>query len=589
MEKLPKEYFYAVFELARRYEEYDSYRRSNGRPGPVGQLFHKERRNPLPDGEHKLYSVMPEAFAAAFPEATAYKVGPYGPADNSACCSLRYGGYGKIYLSYNCEDSTGRTHSERFSFNNNYGVPNIYREIIPEEYSRRGRTPRFESPFFKKQNGVIDSICVEFTRGGGLDSMKHCSNRELRNYMKKTEEYLERIHLEDRLLKEKVKADCPDPKDPVSYIRSRQMKESVYDGLKAGTIRNDAYVRELFERSSYALAYRRCNLVDDLSRRMVPVVDASSMMPYARRVFEHSSLLALDTTSNKRKLLMTFASVAKENGMTRKLVEEEIKKYAGSWDVKLSPKDWSVIRDRMSDVEEKICDAFDHYVRVNSVSGKSPEVLVDGFLKEYQKDRQRDFARHTGIKDAVNHVMKGSVGVSGKDDRLSASVTGDVTSAPEKDLSSVKDNAVSLDSQMSAVFGRDFKQYAAGVDMVSVYDCCLFVPDDNGMGRGSVPVTALAQDMTAAALVLSGGDTDRLGTFLREIGFRPGKDVDMAEQFFGCANKMYGNGSVKKVEAVNSFRERYHDEIKAGRQMVKGLRRSRTQDRSVKLSKGLTL
>lgn len=625
MQNLPKEAFYALYELAQRKVKYEQFIKENGRRKGLAALFSNQPRDPFPEGMDRIRELVPYAFRSAFPESYAYQVGDRGPADSTAAfdVSMNYGG--ELKGNYHCSSASSRcTHDEFYEFKSGYGLQFQYSHDPDPSKDAVNRNlayssfmgSRMEGPFFDRQNRTVDSIRSELKEAES-SKVRSLSLKQLMGYFRMVDESKKESVAESRGLQSVVAEKCVKVTDLESYVLNRQNNNDITFRIKSGEAVNDTNLRALYgENENKMYAYRNRHLAEDLLEKSKPVVSQDALMDYTKRVFAHNWMVNPDVPENKRNHLFLYAKIAREHGMPSDKITSNIEQEAYKYGIQLSQNDYRVISDRIEEVDASVRKNFDEFIAVNHNMDRKPDAFVEAFLEDNFRKNVMDYVKHGDIDKALLYVGDISEDSRVTAENLSEAVARDmydhhmkvsvervadaVAIQTGKGLSNSDYYASRINGELNLLYGEDFKKVSARENLLDVLDgCSSLTPEAKERGRrfDSDPSSILAGEMAAAAYGMAGGDSRKLGAYLRDIGLDPHHDFnsDLAPQFRTCAKKMYQDGSIEAAKNVSRFRERYKEEIKAGQVMVRGLRQTRLiqagldpQEKTMRHSKGLS-
>lgn len=600
---IPKEAFYALYEMGRRVNAYREFVKTNGNPGLIRKVFDSKSRDPFPEGMDRLRDLVPYAFRSAFPESYAYQVGDEGPADSRAAFDVSMNYRGELNGNYHCSSASSRcAHDEFYEFKSGYGLQFQYSHDLNPAKDAANRNfayssfmgSRMNGPFFDRQNRTVDSIRSEL-REAESSKVRSLTNKQLMDYIKMAAEAKNAYLLGMKVVQDKVNQNMIKVTDLDSYVRNRQFNTDIKFRVLRGELANDSYVRKLFSQND-DLAHGGFPVVDELLKKLKPAVSYDSILDYSKRVFEHTYMCNPDDPENKRNHLFLYAKIARENGMPSDKITSNIEQEAVRYGILLSQNNYRVISDRIEEVDASVRKNFDEFIAVNHNMDRKPDAFVEAFLEGNFRKNELEYVKHKDIDKALLYV-----GDMSEDSRVTAENLPEATARDMYDhhmkvsVERVADAvaiktgkglrksdyyATRINGELDLLYGEDFKKVSARENLLDVLDgCSSLTPEAKERGRrfDSDPSSILAGEMAAAAYGMAGGDSRKLGAYLRDIGLDPHRDFnsDLAPQFKTCAKLMYQDGKVENATNVMHFRERYSDEIKAGQVMVRGLRQTK--------------
>lgn len=617
MQKLPKEAFYALYELAQRKVKYDQFIKENGRRKGLAALFSNQPRDPFPEGMDRIRELVPYAFRSAFPESYACQVGDRGPADSTAAFDVSMNHNGELTGNYHSSSESARCfHDEYYQFKSGYGLqfqyshdPDPSRDAVNRNLAYSSfMGSRMNGPFFDRQNRTVDSIRSELKEAES-SKVRSLSVKQLMGYFRMVDESKKESVAESRGLQSVVAEKCVKVTDLESYVLNRQNNNDITFRIKSGEAVNDTYLRILYgENENKMYAYRNRHLAEDLLEKSKPVVSQDALMDYTKRVFAHNRMANPDVPENKRNHLLLYAKIAREHGMPSDKITSNIEQEACKYGIQLSQNDHRVIADHIEEVDSTVRKNFDEFIAVNHNKDRKPDAFVEAFLEGNFRKNELEYVKHKDIAKAllyVDHTFEDSrVTVDNLPEAMARDmydhhmkvsverVADAVAIQTGKGLRNSDYIASRIHGELNVLHGEDFKKVSARENLLDVLDgCSSLTPEAKERGRrfDFDPSSILAGEMAAAAYGMSGGDSGKLGAYLREIGLHPDFNDDLAAQFKNCAKKMYQDGSIEAAKNVSRFRERYKEEIKAGQETAKGLRLTKVQDKAKKQSKGISV
>ena len=602
MNNLPKEAFAAVYQLAREKAAYDAQIKEWKRPSGLAGFFARPPRDPWPDGMDSVRMLCGKAFEGAWPELCAFRAGPAGIADKRARTEVYVSYGGDLTGQYYASSESGRSfHTESFEFRPGYGFRHQYSHSDDRELDARTRSlaysrameSRFSGdPFFESMNRMVDKMCSDvrcientaFTR------------QEMMRYVKMVNEYVREQSKDHETVRKVHKAGREPVADLNSYIAVSCENERLLSSvLKGEREESSPLLQAQYEVNRLALADHSMKLCQEMANAVSPAVHREDLLAFSKIVYEHRTGLNPDEPENKAGALCVFADLARRDGWSVDEILKEARSDAQRYGVTMDDRDWKGVASAVSDVDGERAAMIGMIVRGGVANGESVADIQREIVDKFDSDMRERVSRHQSIVEGIRILSELSDDLGNRPPRekeiaermygmrkpFSIESMSDALSVVLKtglDESSVQRVRDSLDTAMDEVYAERFSEKAGKRGVV-------YALDDlgnwvNGKAGGefesarrseSSPSVLLAMDMARAALDLQENAPDKLGRFLREAGVKPSDREDLVTDFMSAAKQMFGDGDAASSRKVMVFRERFRDQIAAGKTLEKSM------------------
>ena len=602
MNKLPKEAFAALYQLVREKAAYDAQMKEWKRPSGLAGLFARPPRDPWPGGLDSARTLCGKAFEGAWPDLSAFRAGPAGIADKRAKTEVFVSYEGVLTGQYSASTESGRSfHTEHFEFKPGYGFRHQYSHSDDREQDARNRSLAYsramesrytDDPFFESMNRKVDKMCNEvrcientaFTR------------QEVLGYVRMVNEY---VYERSEGLEEarKVRMAGREPvADLNSYIAVSCENERLLSSvLKGEREESSPLLQAQYEVNRQALADHSMKLGQEMANAVSPAVQREDLLAFSKVVYEHRTGLNPDEPENKAGALCVFADLARRDGWSVDEILKEARSDAQRYGVTMDGRDWKDVSSAISGVDGQRAAMIGNIVRGGVANGESVADIQREVVDKFDADMRERVSRHQSIVEGIRILSELSDDLGNRPPRekeiaermygmrkpFSIESMSDALSVVRKTgLDGIHVTRVreSLESAMDDVYaGRLLEKAGKRGVVYALDDLGNWV---NGKAGGefesarrseSSPSVLLARDMARAALDLQENAPDKLGRFLREAGVKPSDREDLVTDFMSAAKRMYGEGDADSSRKVMVFRERFKDQIAAGKMIEKSM------------------
>lgn len=602
MNKLPKEAFAAVYQLAREKAAYDAQVKDWKRPSGLAGLFARPPRDPWPDGMDSVRTLCRKAFDGAWPELNAFRSGPAGVDDRKAKAEVSVSYEGVLTGQYHTSSDTGRTfHTEHYEFKPGYGFRHQYSHSEDRELDARNRNLAYSramesrftgDPFFDAMNRKVDKMCNE------MRCIENTSftRKEIRDYIRMVNEYDRERHA---ALAEagKVRMEGGRPvTDLDSYIDVACENERLLVSVQKGRMEESSpLVRARYDVNRQALAAHSMKLGQEIADSVSPAVPREDLLAFSKVVFEHRTGRNPDEPENKAGALCVFADLARRDGWNVDDILKEAKADAQHYGAVMDQRDWRDVASAISGVDGQRAVMIANIVRGGVASGESVADIQREVVDKFDADMRERVSRHQSIVKGIRILSELSDDLGNRLPRekeiaerlygmrnpFSLESMSDALSVVRKtglDETRVMRVRESLESAMDDVYAGRLLEKAGKRGVVYALDDLGNWVSGKAGGQfesdrrsESSPSVLLARDMARAVLDLQENAPEKLGRFLREAGVKPSDRDDLVTDFMSAAKRMYGEGDADSSRKVMVFRERFKDQIAAGKTLEKSM------------------
>lgn len=604
MNKLPKEAFGAVYQLVREKAKYDAAIKDWKRPGGLAGLFARRPADPWPQGMDNARILCQTAFRGAWPELNAFHSGSAGLDDKQAKAEIFVGYDAKLTAQYHCVysslESSPRSHTEHYEYKRGYGFRHEYQHSENKEEDARNRNyaysrameSRFQQdPFFDSMNRLVDRM-----REDMRIVERPFSAEEVRSYVRMVQEFSKAESQELEPVRQMRLQGTSPVVDADSYMKSYYENETLRRMVQQGTKEEGSILlRTKFDLNRQEQNNYSGKLGSDLASRVSPAVERENLMAFSKLVYEHRTGKNPDEAENKVESLSVYAELARRNGMDLETIRKDVEKEASGYGIKLSNTAELNVFNSVSRIDLMRRNSLERAIRNGVDEGKPfPEIRKD-LMKSFDDDLKTEVQRHKDIIVAKRILSamdteraKTGLGVAGALFEKNSSVSLESMSEAMSiafghglNKGSVMKYRDALEEGMDQVYAEALRRKASVDGGLEKSLADLFEVRVKGEGEyesarmsSSSPSLLLAREIAAAACDIEKNSPEKLGAFLRENGVKPvgGDGIAPASDFMKAARMMYSDGNADSAARVMRFREKYKDNISAGKTVLKAQR-----------------
>ena len=504
---------------------------------------------------------------------------------------------------------------------------------------------RLPDGFFKKAQSVLDEVRRTFATLPARYEAVHQNEIPHRDVMKEVENiraYAAEVRREEEIREAGIKHRIET--EPVTSFRGyldayAQMQFIAGNAVRRG--KSDEKEIETFkalERSSNSYANHVNNTVGtepriyfELNNETKHIIEPKSMMDFARRSFELLHMADSHAAENIPAFYMTFASLARQNGMSRDEIFNRVYEDAATFGIGEFN---GASRNKFIEIQRSVGKSIDaademrlHAVRevvsefakeavirgdetigpvplhkaYAALNGRLPNAIRDVQDVEAGQAFLRSMEREGRKVDSVESVSLAMYQWGAKVEPREVAAALIVNAGHGLSDDAVKYKSYDLQRGIDKAYADDFEKTiekmkgaenirqevaAARTGEVSVKPSADTSSEQYGVSGvirdirtkpGNVPVAILAEDLAAAAFTMREKNPKEFGAFLREYDIRMvGGTATLSDSFRYAASKMFGKGEAANSKRVAEFRETYAAQIAEGKQKAPRFQPSKT-------------
>ena len=643
----------AMAQLALEKYEYERQAEAYKRPEGIAGLFSRPPRDPYPDVTLSDARVLvSQAARGVYPMLNTTAPANGDPAGNRISFELDFDEKGRLRGSYH-ERSPHYFHDEHFEHRSGYGLQFGYSHSNDPEQDARNRNfaaerfldGRLPDGFFKKAQSVLDEVRRTFATLPARYEAVHQNEIPRRDVMKEVENiraYAAEVRREEENREARIKHRIET--EPVTSFRGyldayAQMQFIAGNAVRRG--KSDEKEIETFkalERSSNSYANHVNNTVGsepriyfELNNETKHIIEPKSMMDFVRRSFELLHVADSHAAENIPAFYMTFASLARQNGMSRDEIFNRVYEDAATFGIGEFN---GASRNKFIEIQRSVGKSIDaademrlHAVRevvsefakeavirgdetigpvplhkaYAALNGRLPNAIRDVQDVEAGQAFLRSMEREGRKVDSVESVSLAMYQWGAKVEPREVAAALIVNAGHGLSDDAVKYKSYDLQRGIDKAYADDFEKTiekmkgaenirqevaAARTGEVSVKPSADTSSEQYGVSGvirdirtkpGNVPVAILAEDLAAAAFTMREKNPKEFGAFLREYDIRMvGGTATLSDSFRYAASKMFGKGEAANSKRVAEFRETYAAQIAEGKQKAPRFQPSKT-------------
>ena len=348
----------AVAQLAMEKYEYERQAEAYKRPEGIAGLFSRPPRDPYPEVTMSDARVLvSQAGRGVYPMLNTTAPANGDPAGNRISFELDFDEKGSLRGSYH-ERSPRYIHDEYYEQHPGYGLQFGYSHSTDSEQNARNRNyatqkfldGRLPDTFFKKAQDVLDNVRKTFRDIQSNDYQKPIpmkwkfSHSEVMGHVKEIRAYAAEVRREEEIREAGIKHRIET--EPVTSFRGyldayAQMQFIAGNAVRrGGSNEKEIETFKALERSSNSYANHVHNTVGtepriyfELNNETKHIIEPKSMMDFARRSFELLHVADSHAAENIPAFYMTFASLARQNGMSRDEIFNRVNEDAATFGI----------------------------------------------------------------------------------------------------------------------------------------------------------------------------------------------------------------------------------------------------------------
>ena len=651
----------AVAQLAMEKYEYERQAEAYKRPEGIAGLFSRPPRDPYPEVTLSDARVLvSQAGRGVYPMLNTTAPANGDPAGNLISFELDFDEKGSLRGSYH-ERSPRYLHDEYYEQHPGYGLQFGYSHSTDSEQNARNRNyatqkfldGRLPDTFFKKAQDVLDNVRKTFRDIQSNDYQKPIpmkwkfSHSEVMGHVKEIRAYVAEVRREEEIREAGIKHRIET--EPVTSFRGyldayAQMQFIAGNAVRrGGSNEKEIETFKALERSSNSYANHVHNTVGtepriyfELNNETKHIIEPKSMMDFARRSFELLHVADSHAAENIPAFYMTFASLARQNGMSRDEIFNRVNEDAATFGIGEFN---GASRSKFIEIQRSVGKSIDaademrlHAVRevvsefakvavtrgdetigpvplhkaYAALNGRLPNAIRDVQDVEAGQSFLRSMEREGRKVDNVESVSLAMYQWGAKVEPRAVAAALIVNAGHGLSDDAVRYKSYDLQRGIDKAYADDFEKTlfektfekmkgaeiirqevaAARTGEVSVKPSADTSSEQFGVSgviqslrskSGNIPVAILAEDLAAAAFTMREKNPKEFGAFLREYDIRMvGGTATMSDSFRYAASKMFGKGEAANSKRVADFRETYAAQIAEGKQKAPRFQPSKT-------------